>query len=102
MRDMARSANGSTSAATKSLLMSRVRYPAKLHSTKKPITPRYTISMLRVSAASSISSAPMKIRFGSTITPRPYRYGAGENGPTREGSSPDACAPRNIASPITR
>ena len=53
--------------------MFEVKLPATIHSTKKAITPTYTIMIERVVAASSISRAPMKNRLGTTSTPSAHR-----------------------------
>ena len=69
----ARTPKGSVSTAIHSLSMFEVKLPATIHSTKKASTPTYTIRIERVVAASSISKAPMKNRFGTTITPSDQR-----------------------------
>ena len=64
---------GSARTAIHSLSMFEVNLPATIHRTKKASTPTYTSRIERVVAASSIKSAPMKSRLGTTSTPRAHR-----------------------------
>src|SRR5687767_12954392 len=66
--------------------MSLVSAPEIDHNATNATTPINTNNNRRVVTASNASSAPLNSRFGTIMTPKPHRYGASENGPSRSGS----------------